>query len=57
MTPHTYKTRHNSLVSNENTTTETSELIINLDSKLLSCFDDLDKEMLNLRRDYKIFTG
>ena len=49
MTSHTYSTRHNSLVSNENRTPETSELIINLESNLLSRFDNLDKEMLNLK--------
>ena len=47
MTSHAYNTRHNSLVSNENSTPETSELIINLEIKLLSRFDNLDKEMLN----------
>ena len=49
MTSHTYSTRHNSLVSNENRTPETSELIINLESNLLSRFDNLDKEILNLK--------
>ena len=49
MKSHTYSTRHNSLVSNENRTPETSELIINLESNLLSRFDNLDKEMLNLK--------
>ena len=49
MMSHTYSTRHNSLVSNENRTPETSELIINLESNLLSRFDNLDKEMLNLK--------
>ena len=47
MTSHACNTRHNSLVSNENSTPETSELIINLKIKLLSRFDNLDKEMLN----------
>ena len=42
-------TRQNSLTSNENSTSETSELIINLKSKLLLRFDNLDKEMLNLK--------
>ena len=49
MTSHTYNIRHNSLVSNENSTPETSERIINLECKLLSRFDNLDKEMLNLK--------
>ena len=49
MTSHTYNIRHNSLVSNENNTPETSERIINLECKLLSRFDNLDKEMLNLK--------
>ena len=49
MTSHTYNIGHNSLVSNENRTPETSELIINLESNLLSRFDNLDKEMLNLK--------
>ena len=49
MTPHNYSTRQNSLVLNENSTPETSELIINLESMLLSRFDNLDKEMLNLK--------
>ena len=37
------------LASNENCNPETFELIINLESKLLLRFDDLDKEMLNLK--------
>ena len=37
------------LASNENCNPETFELIINLKSKLLLRFDDLDKEMLNLK--------
>ena len=49
MTSHTYSISHNSLVSNENNTPETSKLIINLESKLLSRSDNLDKEMLNLK--------
>ena len=49
MTSHNYNTRQNSLVSNENSTPETSEFIISLESKLLSRFDNLDKEMLNLK--------
>ena len=48
MTSHTSNTRHNSLVSNENSSPKTSKLIIGLESKLLSPFDNLDKEMLNL---------
>ena len=43
-----YNTRQNSLASNENCNPETSELIINLESKLLLSFDNLEKEMLNL---------
>ena len=39
----------NSFVSNENSTPETSELIYNLESKLLLRFDNLDKEMVNLK--------
>ena len=49
MTSHAYNTRHNSLVSDENSTTGTSELIMNLDSKSLLRFDNSDKEMLNLK--------
>ena len=49
MTSHTYNIGHNSLVSNENRTPETSELIIDLESMLLSRFDNLDKEMPNLK--------
>ena len=37
------------LASNEDCNPETFELIINLESKLLLRFDDLDKEMLNLK--------
>ena len=37
MTSRTYNTKHNSLVGNENSTPETSK------------FDNLDKEMLNLK--------
>ena len=48
MTSQTYNTRYNSLVSKENSL-KTSEIIINLESKLLSRFDNLDKEMLNLK--------
>ena len=49
MTSHAYNTRHNSLVSDENSTPGTSKLIMNLDSKLLLRFDNSDKEMLNLQ--------
>ena len=49
MTSHAYSTRHNSLVSDENSTPGTSELIMNLDSKLLLRFDNSDKEILNLK--------
>ena len=37
------------LSSSENSNPETYELIINLESKLLLRFDNLDKEMLNLK--------
>ena len=37
------------LASNENCNPETFELIINLESKLLLSFDNLEKEMLNLK--------
>ena len=49
MTSHNYNTRQNLLASNENRNPETSKLIINLGSKLLLRFDNLDKEMLNLK--------
>ena len=49
MTSQNYNTRNNSLVSNENSTPETSELIINLEAKLLSRFYNLNKEMRNLK--------
>ena len=49
MTSHNYNTRQNSLASNENRNPETSKLIINLGSKLLLRFDNLNKEMLNLK--------
>ena len=49
MTSNNYNTRLKSLVSNENSTPETSELIINLESKLLLHFDNLDKETINLK--------
>ena len=49
MTSHNYNIRQNSLASNENSSPETSELIINLESKLLLRFDYLDKKMLNLK--------
>ena len=44
-----YNVRQNSLASDENSTPETFELILTLESKLLSRFDKLDKEMLNLK--------
>ena len=47
MTPHNYNTRQNSLASNENSTPEISEL--NVESQLFSRFDNLDKEMPNLK--------
>ena len=49
MTSHNYNIRQNLLASNEDCNPETFELIINLESKLLLRFDDLDKEMLNLK--------
>ena len=49
MTSHNYNTRQNSLPSNGNSNPERSELIINLESKLLLHFDNLDEEMLNLK--------
>ena len=49
MTSHTYNTRNSSLVSNEYSTPETSQLTINLENKLLSRFDNLGKEILNLK--------
>ena len=49
MTSHNYNTKQNLLASNENRNPETSKLIINLGSKLLLRFDNLDKEMLNLK--------
>ena len=49
MTSHNYNTRQNSLASNENYNPKTSKLIINLESKLLLRFDNLYKEILNLK--------
>ena len=49
MTSHAYNTRHNSLASNENSNPQTSKLIINLKSKLLSPFDNLNQGKLNLK--------
>ena len=49
MTSDNYNIRQNLLASNENCNPETFELMINLESKLLLRFDDLDKEMLNLK--------
>ena len=50
---HNYSTRHNPLVANneENNVLDpqTSDPIINLDNKMLSRFDGLDKELLNLK--------
>ena len=54
---HNYKTRNNSQASTETndnpennpTPCETSDLILNLEKKLLSRFDGLDKEILNLK--------
>lgn len=58
--PHSYNTRNNSLVStdqndqndtpeNNPTHCETSNLILNLEKTMLSRFDGLDKEILNLK--------
>ena len=49
MTSCNYNTRQKSLVSNESSTPKALELIINLESKLLSRFGNLDKEMVNLK--------
>ena len=51
---HNYNTRQNSVAVNENgpTTPETpnfSELIMSLERKLLTHFDGVDKELLNLK--------
>ena len=54
---HNYNTRNNSQASSETndnpennpTPCETSDLILNLEKKLLSRFDGLDKEILNLK--------
>ena len=43
MTSHAYNPRHNSLVSDENSTPGTSELIMNLDRKLLLRFEKKKK--------------
>ena len=52
--PHNYSTRQNSVTVNDNgpTTPEIpnfSELIMSLESKLLTRFDGVDKELLNLK--------
>ena len=49
MTSCNYNTKQKSLVSNESSTPKALELIINLESKLLSRFGNLDKEMVNLK--------
>ena len=50
---HNYNTRYNPLVANneENNVSDqqTPDLIINLEKKILSCFDGLDKELFNLK--------
>ena len=50
---HNYNTRYSPLVANneENNVSDpqTSDLIINLEKKILSRFDGLDKELLNLK--------
>ena len=49
---HAYNTRNNSsspnTVENESAL-QTSDLILSLEKKLLSCFDGVDKELLNLK--------
>ena len=52
--PHNYNTRQNSVAVNDNgpTTPETPnflELIMSLESKLLTRFNGVDKELLNLK--------
>ena len=52
MISHSYKTRNNSLPATEerfSSPCETSEPIINLQKKILSSFDGLDKEQLSLK--------
>ena len=59
---HNSNTRHNSLVANneENNVSDLQmcHLIISLEKKILSCFDGLDKELLNLKdviiKDYQV---
>ena len=50
---HNYSTRHNPLVANNDENNvldpQTSDPIINLEKKMLSRFDGLDKELLNLK--------
>ena len=49
---HTYNTRNNNITNEENENdqaTKTSDLIINLEKKLISRFDGVDKEILNLK--------
>ena len=50
---HNYNTRHKPLVANneENKVSDqqTSDLLINLEMKILFRFDGLDKELLNLK--------
>ena len=49
---HTYSTRNNNINNEENENdqaTKTSDLIINLEKKLISRFDGVDKEILNLK--------
>ena len=58
MASHSYNTRNNFLASNGNylerrsdkrpATLNTCELIINLEEKILTRFDGLDKELLNI---------
>ena len=49
---HTYNTRSNNINNEENENdqaTKSSDLIINLEKKLISRFDGVDKEILNLK--------
>ena len=49
---YTYNTRSNNLNNEENESDQapnTSELIINIEKNLISRFDGVDKEMLNLK--------
>ena len=50
---HTYNTNNNNINNEENENdraTKTSDLIINLEKKLISRFDGVGKEIFNLKR-------